>query len=335
MLTELDWVTLKSGEKMRVCLLKPPADDLLDSLKVFFQHYPDQPRRDIFQRFRGDYAQTCDDFYFLGMVDDQIAGVVWYGYAKDSYGIANFGNVYTAPEHRKKSITKILMQYFAKSFEDSKARAAFCTCSNPWIVSIYTKHGFKPVLPGTEVGFLMLANKGNTDDFTKFTNNYYAIKSKMNLKVVPGNIKQRHPVDTVFHFYKHLRPELFKPRVALSSLIWNYQFALHCVEDKKGKLFTAVTDDGRVIGWAFCINTVFPLEQSTGILDYEIHPQYAEFAPTLIKKAVLGSKDSFKTINAQISSLDTDKISAFTTVGFKPSDKSYNCGRFKNFKLDG
>ncbi len=334
MLIELDWVTLKSGEKMRVCLLKPPADDLLDPLKAFFQHYPEQPRRDIFQRFRGDYAGVCEDFYFIGLIDGQIAGVLWYGYARDFPDIANFGNVYTSPLHRKKNITNILMTYFAENFKAGKARAAFCTCSNPWIVSIYARHGFKPVLPGAEVGFLMLANHGVTDDFTRFTDDYYAGGPGANLAVVPGDIRQRHPIDTLFCFYKYLRPELFKPRVGLSSIVWNYQYALHRVEDGRGKLFAATTDDGRVAGWAFCLNPVSPLEQDIGILDYEIHPKFADFAPTLIKEAAAASKEAFGTINAQIPSFDPDKTKAFIAAGFKPAGEFPDYGRIENAGFD-
>ena len=336
MLTELNLITLKSGEKMRVCLLRPPADDLLDNMKALFEHYPEQPRRDIFQRFRGDYSLTCDDFYFVGIIDGQVAGVVWYGYAKDFRDIANFGNVYTVPAHRKKNITNILMEYFAEHFKTSVAKAVFCTCSNPWIVSIYAKHGFKPVLPGTEVGFLMLENKGVSTDFVRFTDNYYALTPGVNLTIVPGDIRQRHPIDTTFYFYKCLYPELFKPRIGISSIVWNYQYALHRVEDGKGKLFTAVTDDKRVMGWAFCLNPASHLEQSIGILDYEIHPEYNDFAPALIRETARASKDCFATINAQIPSFDTDKTKAFVAAGFRPAGKFADYGKFANsfFDLD-
>ncbi|MFA5864781.1 MAG: GNAT family N-acetyltransferase [Phycisphaerae bacterium] len=336
MLNEIDSVILQTGETMRVCLLQPPADEWMERMTSFTEHYNDQPRRDITQRLRGDYAYACEDFYFMGIIDGQVAGQVWYGYAKDSDGIANFGNVYTAPMHRKKGITGILMEYFSRSFRGSGARAAFCTCGNPWIVSIYTKYGFRPALPGTGGGPLMLANEGITADFTRFADNYYKIISQAKLSVVPADIRQRHSVDTLLNFYGRLPTGHIVPRIALASIVWNYQYALHLVQDGCGKLFAAVTDDDRVVGWAFCLNPASHFERRTGLIDYEIHPNYAAFAPTLIRETAMASKDSFDFIHAQIPSFAIDKHKALIDAGFTRSNvlSKYGCHDGQSFDLE-
>ena len=319
---------------MRVCLLKPPAGEWQDAMESFFAHYNDQPRRDIIQRFRGDYASVCEDFYFLGIINGQIAGQVWYGYAKDADGIANFGNVYTAPTHRKKGITGILMRYFSSSFEENGACAAFCTCSNPWIVSIYAKHGFHPALPGTTGGPLMLTKQGVATDFEQFTDNYYALLPGAKLSVVSADIRQRHPVDTLLKFYGLLHPGKLEPRIALPSIIRNYQHALHLAEDGCGKLFAAITDDQRVMGWAFCLNPASSFEQRTGVLDYEIHPSHASFVPTLLREVAKASKDYFDFIHVQIPSFAVGKQQAFTDAGFEKKNELRHYGQHKGQSFD-
>jgi len=316
MLERLDSVRLVTGETMEVYLLIPPVGEWMERMISFTEHYSDQPRRDIIQRLRGDYAGACDDFYFLGLINEQVAGQVWYGYARKSDGVANFGNVYTAPAHRKKGITGILMKYFSENFKKSEARAAFCTCLSPWVVSIYAKHGFHPALPGTDCGPLMLSQKGVTTDFEQFCNEYYSVKPQEKLTVAQADIRQRHSIDTLLKFYTKLNPEKSWPRIALASSIKNYQHALHLTEEGRGKLFAAVTDDARVVGWSFCLNPASELERKTGVIDYEIHPNYTGFAPTLLMETVKASRESFDFICAQLPSFAVAKCKAFIEAGF-------------------
>lgn len=81
---------------------------------------------------------------------------LWYGFPRDGSAIANFGEVYTEPEHRRKGVTTLLMEDFAADFAEGSAVAAFCNCGRLHVAKLYMAEGFRYALPNNAYGALAL-----------------------------------------------------------------------------------------------------------------------------------------------------------------------------------
>jgi GNAT superfamily N-acetyltransferase len=245
------------------------------------------------------YDKYCVNKYFVGEIGRRIAGHVWYGYASRGAGIANFGEVYTEPEHRKKGIIGELMKVFKENFGNSPAKAALCTAGAGWVAGIYAKSGFQTVIPGVERGPLILIRKGCGKDFEEFERAYYAPGQEVSVTL--GSMKHRHDIDTLLRFSTILRRgrESGDPmkyvsasgatlarRVGMAHPVTNYMDAVFKTEDGRGIVTVAVTKAEHVVGWAFFLNTGSEFEAEGKVFDFELHPSYAGSGPLLIRESL-------------------------------------------------
>lgn len=316
MLKTLDTVTLRSGEEMTVRLLVPPEPGYTDELAVFLRHKGDESGRSIRSRLEGKYAEDAEDRYFVGEIGGKMAGQLWYGFNRQQYPIANFGHVYTAPEHRKKGITDCLMKYFMEDFKSCPAIAAFCFSSLEWIAGIYLKYGFKPALTGKSVGPLMLANSNIPEDFIAFQNYYYTPANS--IKAVKGSMKFHHELDSLLR-YSLMNDEKHENRVFASVSISSFRAAAFMQEDLRGHIFCAVTPNDRCVGWSFCLNPFsFGEENQAPIFDWELHPFYQKQEGSFIGQSLeMLAKDGVKQAFSYCFSESAEKIGLLLSCGFK------------------
>ena len=315
MIETLGTVLLRSGESLAVKLLVPPEEGHAERLAHFLEHKGDMSRRSILQRLRGKYAASCGDRYFFGEIDGKIAGQLWYGYANSGTGIANFGHVYTEPEHRRKGIARELMKFFLEDFHAGPARIALCGTGTPWVARIYFHFGFQPVVEGADRGALILIKEGCGEDFRAVEAEYFLPGQA--LAVRTGDVSQRHDIDKLLSAALMVR-NMSSRRVAMASLVRSYEDAIFRVEDGQGLVTVATTPGNHTMGWAFILNTGSRLETNTRIFDYEIHPNYADAARQFIEGSLALAEDAgVAQVYAYIPGCEPGKLKVLTESGFR------------------
>lgn len=345
-------VKLSNGEEMLIKLLRPPAPEYFDPIWDHQIHMNgnDFYKRIFKQRLEGKYAAECTDSYFIGEIDGEIAGLIWYGYPVNGTGVGNWGDVLTTRKHRGKGVMKTLIDAFMDDFLLSSAKILLCS-ANPHAMNSYAKIGWKSILQSSQGGgpsYLihpnMLEHGTVGKDFREFSNDYFSPGRKTS--VYPGSMRHRHDIDRLLSFSKILQltdtgenPEkllsvqdvVLDRRMGITYNIKNYMDAIFRMEDGNGIVTVMTTDKGNVVGWAFCLSLGSELEKGNKYLDYSIHPNYASSASLLINETLcLMKKQQADTIYAYCPNIDTEKKKAFNECGFHEN------ARMKNYcKIDG
>ena len=315
MLKTLDTVPLRNGEKMVVKLLIPSEIGYSEKLAIFLRHKGDETARDIRARLNGQYASGVVDKYFIGEINGEMAGQLWYGYGRTSQPVSNFGHVYTAIKHRRKGITAELMKYFIDDFKNSPALGAFCSSYREWVAAIYQKEGFKPLLPGKNAGPMVLPNTSVPEDFLKFQDFYY-LPAKP-IKTVEGTMKYCFEIDALLNYSFQSRNELLS-RVFVSNAVSSFRSALFMQEDKRGSVYCAVASNGHCAGWSFCLNPLaFGKENQSPVFDWELHPYYQNQAKTFVSQSLKKlTTNGVEKVFAYCFSGQIEKISVLEACGF-------------------
>ncbi|OGV62187.1 MAG: hypothetical protein A3K19_01360 [Lentisphaerae bacterium RIFOXYB12_FULL_65_16] len=326
---DLGEVDLKSGERMKVRLVSPPAPEYAERLGHFLAHKPDWAVRKIRKQLNGDYGKECVDKFFVGEIDGRLAGHVWYGYAVAGSGTANFGEVYTAPEHRRKGVADELIRFLVEDFHASPARLALCTAGEV-ATRIYAKHGFRTVVPDANRGPLILPKRRFGNSFAESADAYY--RPGQPVSVVPGSIKHRHDIDCMLRFTHILRRGTdaesrlrgvgftgasLADRVGPAWHVPNYMDACFQVDDGRGFLTIAALPEGRAAGWAFVLRRESPLEAGSYTFDFELHPTYLAAAPQLIRDTLeMATTKGITDIFAWCAASPSAKTEVLTANGF-------------------
>jgi hypothetical protein len=315
MLKTLDTVTLRNGEEMVVKLLIPPEAEYSEKLAIFLRHKGDETARDIRARLNGQYASEVIDKYFIGEINGEMAGQLWYGYGRNARPVSNFGHVYTAMGHRRKGITAELMKYFIDDFKNSPALGAFCSSYREWVAAIYQKEGFRALLPGKNAGPMVLANTSVPEDFSKFQEFYYLPAEPV--KAVEGSMKYCFEIDALLNYSLQSRSEPHR-RIFVSNAVSSLRSALFMQEDKRGSVYCAVTPGGCCAGWSFCLNPLaFGAENQSPVFDWELYPCYRNQARSFVSQSVNKlAKNGTKKIFAYCFSGQIEKISTLESCGF-------------------
>jgi GNAT superfamily N-acetyltransferase len=301
---------------MDVFLFEPPEKGFDEELIWFQRHRSEQSLRRLSSIAKGKYLSEISNCYFIGKINGEFAAMLWYSYGNHDSSVSNFGEVYTAPEHRQKGITKILMRYFKKSFDESPAMAAFCTCSREWIVAIYREFGFFQAISGTSGGPLMLKGKANANSLEDFENEYFSNATQ--LEVLPASMAYRHEADCLLKFVL-MQKGIGKNRCFASDNILSYLGALFMAEDGKGKVFMALTPDKRFAGWSFFLEPFYsPPEETVPVFDFELYPGYSDLAEKFIRDSFQSAGRGAITFCMQG---DDEKITLLKKSGFKEQSR--------------
>ena len=332
MIGELGTAKLRTGETLVMKLVTAPAAEYAEKLVHFLEHKAGDSRRSIVQRLRGDYAAFCCDKYFIGEIDGRIAGQIWYGYATTGTGIANFGHVYTEPDHRKKGITEELMKVFLDDFSKSPVRAALCGTGTPWVASIYFKYGFQAVRENATSGMLILLNKDCGGNFNEFEAEYF--RPGQEIVTLPGTMEHRHDVDEMLKGALDIRGMQAK-RLSVSTAINSYQSAYFMAEDGQGVLSVAKATGGSVVGWSFCLNPASRWEGDAKVFDFEIHPNYVNMTERFVRESLGLFKDKGVTrAYAYQPAVEKSKIAVLGKAGFQEAARLSGYCAFDNAASD-
>ncbi len=326
---DLGSVILRNGERLVIRLISPPAPEYTERLTAFLDHKPDVVVRKIRRQLSGAYRGECVDRFFIGEIDGRLAGHIWYGYGIDGAGTANFGEVFTAPEHRRKGVADALTAAFATDFAASPARLALCTAGEA-ATRIYARHGFRTVIPDANRGPLICLKPCFGSSFIDYAENYY--RPGQPVRVTPGSLRHRHDIDCTLRFTHILRAGTdvesrlrvvgqtgasLAGRIGPAWHVANYMEACFHAEDGRGFLTVAALPGAKLAGWAFVLRREAPLEAGSWTFDYELHPAFSDTAPVLIRETLrLAGEKGIGAVFAWCAACQSAKLETLRQNGF-------------------
>lgn len=217
-------------------------------------------------RLAGHAVKECRDTYFIAMDGAVCVSRLWHGWGMHPDSIGNFGNFRTADSYQRMGIGRKLLELWFYDLTHCRdlPLGLFCTASQPHLVRLYEKYGFRLALKGSEVGPLYCPLGNSPDTFQQFCECYYA-PNDSKLRFVPCTTGYRHEIDCLLKFALMDCGENFglptfpSCEAAILALAKSPEL---------GVLERIVTDQGHTVGWAY-----------TGqgkSREIQLHPQFRE-----------------------------------------------------------
>ena len=320
MLTTLTDVTLRDGATMTVRLMEPPEEDYARRLLHFLRHKDDDSMRGIRQRVLGQYADRCIDRYFVGEVEGRIVGQVWYGLPRiddgRTFGIGNFGHVYTDPDWRGQGIAHEITGIVVDDFNAEPIGSCLLCTAGRGAGRIYLDYGFETIPPGGSYGPMGLIKPSAAPSFAALDERYFA--PGLPVTVRPGHIGDRHDLDRMLDFSApwivarerwHL--------TGLAARVPTFISALHYVEDGRGLIGVLQTTTGSLVGHAFVLALGSRWETGLRVFDIVVHPHYLADGAALAAETLDLAREADATdIHATVAACDEEKLALLQAVGF-------------------
>ena len=315
---QLPTVTLKSGEKMEVLRVEAPCGEwgerIVDFMYIRHVQYANCSwHRNCARVVTGEFAPVSRDVFFVGLLDGEIVGTCWYGRPVDTLDLATFGRVVTAALQRRKGISAALC---AAAVEDFRALGGWAMHlgtgrQNP-ARFIYERLGFRHYNFEENAGTVMrLVLHGEYD---RLEEDYYE----------PGQPVAVQPL----HWGDLARAELL-----MNLPHWfvkDHTFGVYANTPYEGQFFEVMehvadcgetglalrTSDDRLAGMAYTAPTRAGagVQNHLRVLEFVVHPAYADNAPQLIAAAAIDSPAG--KLLAYSSALDEARSAALEEAGF-------------------
>jgi len=277
---------LKNGEWLTIKAVKSPAEEYED--RIFSYINPKMPwKQDTYKRVNGDIADQCKDMFFIGEIDGEIVSLMWYTVSGD---VGTYGMVSTAEKHRNKGISGCIMKYCIQ-FMDSESclQAVYLAVSNPLAYKIYEKNGWQPYNNGTLNDTCIMRRLINCNiDEKDFDDNYY--KKQQNdgsgmiiRRVIRGdlpNLEALYNLAESTVMIKDYNASIYKGTAVECQII----DLINKMETGEGQFYCIENTLGRIVGAATLYNKAN--ETNIRILDFFVHPNYEEYAKSLVSKII-------------------------------------------------
>lgn len=133
---------LKNGETLNCRLVDDPQDAGVPALRTLLGHKGDIWQLHLEENFAGRIKELETRFY-VGAIGSELAGNIM---TAEFDGLGIMGHVFTPPEHRRKGICDVLMDFHMDDFRQRKGRALYLNTgydSAPF--HIYQRHGYRPI----------------------------------------------------------------------------------------------------------------------------------------------------------------------------------------------
>jgi len=141
LITKMETITTKSGEQLRIIRVAGPDAQWKEPIMKVLSHKGD-PWVDIIRMTLEESLEDAQCYYYLGLVDDEIAGNITTIEACE-VGVGILGHVYTHPAHRRKGICMALMATVTRDFTARGGGAmALGTGYDSPAYHIYSSFGF-------------------------------------------------------------------------------------------------------------------------------------------------------------------------------------------------
>lgn len=133
---------LKTGENLECRVIDRRDTDLVPALRTLLAHKGDIWQLHLEEEFAGRIKDLETRFY-VGLIGSDLVGNIM---TVEFKGLGIMGHVYTPPEHRRKGICDVLMDFHMADFRERKGNALYLNTgfeSAPFF--IYQKHGYRPI----------------------------------------------------------------------------------------------------------------------------------------------------------------------------------------------
>lgn len=213
----------------------------------------------IRRRVSGEFADFCDDYYFVAHDGEKCYSRLWTGWGKHKDSVGNFGHFLTLPESRGQGLGREVLKIWCENIKNNpqKPLALFCT-ANPEITEIYRPYGFREIVPDKKGGFLYCPLGDSPETFEEFIKNYYQPSDEVYHR--PANFEYRHEVDCLLRFaFSFLKDDM------TMGEYWYVEEYLVRFPERVGMLFAK---DGHLVGWSLDGKIkLHPLYKDSKIID--------------------------------------------------------------------
>lgn len=152
-------------------------------------------------RAAGKAASECADVYYLCCDgDNNLVSRLWMGWGKHKNAVGNWGNFFTAPEHRGQGIGRKILDAWQDDLSKRQDLpiALFCTAGEEGLAKLYEPYGFRPALKNATCGPLYCPLGDSPESFEDFCREYYKPANSLIFK--QATLEWRHEIDCLFKF---------------------------------------------------------------------------------------------------------------------------------------
>lgn len=162
MVTEMEMVTIKSGEQLQIIRVAGPDAEWKEPIIKTLQH-KGEPCVSTIQMTLEQPLEGVQCYYYLGLLDGKIASNITTAEAPE-VGVGILGHVFTNPSHRRKGICTALMETVTSDFTGRGGGAmTLGTGYDSPAYHIYHRFGFASI--GTSGRMIWQVRRGFLDDY--------------------------------------------------------------------------------------------------------------------------------------------------------------------------
>ena len=227
-------------------------------------------------------------------------------------GLGAVAQVATLPSSRDQGIASQLCRQAVSDFRKNNGRALFLGTDNPKAARIYYRLGWKNI-----AGTNAMVNASNNETLKTFMDDYFCWPNDFSIITTDPSVRiPMIPLLYAPHDWQVLdaNVRIYSVRYHVQkSCVGLYHRYHHCTHGGHGQWFSAVTDDGRVVGFSTAkINT-------SGLcnIDGFTHQRFPDCWAPLIQTAIhWGEMQNTSGFTAILSVEDDDKRGLFESLGF-------------------
>ena len=305
---------LKNGEHLHVHTLDPPLPESYRSL-IWWRFVQDE-------LLKGAWSDTLYTVYFVGRINEEIAGSLAYYAPADTRDIGVVEFVSTEDEHRRKGMASVLMDCMIDHFTQHGGQVLYLCTNNPSAGALYEKHGF-----WYHVGDGMRYLAPDAEDFDR---RYFAGGEPARVRAATWGDLPRMAA-----LYNHPEPDwLIKNYLTQSfndtRVEVHFLQLMKRIEGGNGLFYVLETADRRAVGAVAIERLSTYYEQHVAHITFRIAPAYLSQAEDLISAVETEArKIGIEILHIQIAGRDIDQIELIKSLSFEET------ARFKRHFKDG
>lgn len=260
----------------------------------------------------GEFATVSQDIFLAGLLDGEIVGTCSYAAPRDTLDLATFGRVVTAIPHRRKGISAALCALTVADFRAQGGWAMHLGTgrTNP-ARYIYEHLGFRHYNFIEAAGTIMrLVLRGEYDEFES---EYFQPGQPVRVRSLHwGDLARAELLYNLPHwFLKDYSQGVY------ANTPYEGQFFAQMNGVDRGETGLALeTNERRLVGMAYttATNAQAGAQDHVRVLEFLVHPAYADNAPQLIAAAAVDCPA--EKLLAYASALDVSRCEALEEAGF-------------------
>lgn len=282
---------------------------------------PDRPWFSIAERewlwhvLRGDFVSSSFDAVFVGRLDGQIVGALWYATHIDAPAVGVFGYVLTAPAHRGKGVSSALTGIAVRHFTDRGGRLMYLGTGNPIARHVYEKYGFRDYN-----GHVMRLST-SAEGPAALDRRYFSAQGDVYVReAVPGDYARLTAlyVSPDTWFTRDFREGLFNdpthPQSRCNSCWAAIALRKRSAADSQ---FVMETSSGAIVGAATLTQGGAPTVEHQAEVELLVHPNWRKQCGKLLAELLKHARQAgIQSLMCLTASCDGDKISLLNDANF-------------------